>query len=105
MRIKTIQEFRSVGGWNVSFCAHSSSSRIRNIHLRLFRPNQGPHTVHLIETCQRAKKVMSHSPGLMDVANRQMNSVLNLPNKQMFLRKSRLQKDCYQSCSSKFLRG
>ena len=92
MLIKTIQEFRSVGAWNISFCAHYSSSKIRNIHLRLFRPDQGPHTVHLIETCQRAKKVMSDSPGLMDVANRQMNSVLNLPNRQMFLRKFRLQK-------------
>ena len=26
--------------------AHYPSSEIRNTHLRLFRPNQGPHTVH-----------------------------------------------------------
>lgn len=26
--------------------AHCSSSEIRNTHLRLFRPDQGPHTVH-----------------------------------------------------------
>ena len=84
MLIKNIQEFRSVGAWNVSFCAHYSSSKIRNIHLRLFCPDQGPHIVHLVETCQRAKKVMSDSSGLMNVANRPMNCVLNLPNRQMF---------------------
>ena len=106
MPIENIQEFRSDGAWNVSFCvplmlaykvakvagttgrtrglqtersffmmqyfrqssealrlsqvskmlrqltgqisAHYSSSKIRNTHLRLFRPDQGPHTEHCI---------------------------------------------------------
>ena len=114
MRIENIQEFRSDGAWNVSFCAllmptykvtkvarttgrarclqtersfsmmqdfrqsseavgssqvstilqqltgqisaHYSSSKIRNTHSRLFRPDQGPHLlcfsffVHLLRT-------------------------------------------------------
>ena len=29
--------------------AQYSSSKIKNTHLRLFRPDQGPHTVHISE--------------------------------------------------------
>ena len=32
---------------------------------------------------QRAKKVVSHSPGLVDFAIRPVNSVFNLPNRQV----------------------
>ena len=33
--------------------------------------------------CQRAKKVVSNSPGLVDIAIRLVNSVFNLPNGQV----------------------
>ena len=53
---------------------------------------------------QRAKKVMSDSPGLVDFAIGLLKSVLNVSDSQMnsFFRKFRLQKNCNQSCSSKF---
>ena len=48
---------------------------------------------------QRAKKVVSDSPGLVDFAVGLVNFVLNLPNGQVtFLGKFKLQKDCNQSC-------
>ena len=44
---------------------------------------------------QRAKKVVSDSPGLMDIAIRLVNSVLNLPNGQVtFFEEFNLQKNC-----------
>ena len=51
-----------------------------------------------------AKKVMSDSPGLVDFAIGLLKSVLNVSDGQMnsFFRKFRLQKNCNQSCSSKF---
>ena len=53
---------------------------------------------------QRAKKVMSDSPGLVDFALGLLKSVLNVSDGQMnfFFRKFRLQKNCNQFCSSKF---
>ena len=53
---------------------------------------------------QRAKKVMSDSPGLVDFAIGLLKSVLNVSDRQMnsFFTKFRLQKNCNQSCSSKF---
>ena len=38
---------------------------------------------HLFVTCQRAKKVVSDSPGLEDFAIRLVNSVFNLPDGQV----------------------
>ena len=50
-------------------------------------------------THQRAKKVMSDSPGLVDFAFGPVNSVLNLPDGQVnFFGKFKLQKDGHQSC-------
>ena len=44
---------------------------------------------------QRAKKVVSHSPGLVDFTIRLVNSVLNLPNRQVkFFEEFNLQKNC-----------
>ena len=44
---------------------------------------------------QRAKKVVSHSPGLVDFTIRLVNSVLNLPNGQVkFFEEFNLQKNC-----------
>ena len=48
---------------------------------------------------QRAKKVVSDSPGLVDFAFGLVNSVLNLSDGQAnFLGKFKLQKDGSQSC-------
>ena len=48
-----------------------------------------------MEWSQRAKKVVSDSPGLVDFAIRLMNSVLNLPDGQvMFFEEFKLQKNC-----------
>ena len=48
---------------------------------------------------QRAKKVVFHSPGLVDFAIGLVSFVLNLPDGQMlFFGKFKLQKDCNQSC-------
>ena len=50
-------------------------------------------------TCQRAKKVVSDSLGLVDFALRLVNTVLNLPDGQVnFFGKFKLQKDGNQSC-------
>ena len=44
---------------------------------------------------QRAKKVVSHSPGLVDFTIRLVNSVLNLPNGPVkFFEEFNLQKNC-----------
>ena len=44
----------------------------------------GGFTVQSRELCfQRAKKVVSDSPGLVDFATGLVNSVLNLPNRQV----------------------
>ena len=44
---------------------------------------------------QRAKKVVSDSPGLVDFAIRLVNSVLNLPNGQLkYFEEFNLQKNC-----------
>ena len=52
---------------------------------------------------QRAKKVVSDSLGLVDSVIGPVNSVLNLPDRQMvFLGEFKLQKNCNQSCSSFF---
>ena len=54
-------------------------------------------------TYQRAKKVVSDSPGLVDSAIGPMNAVLNLPKGQVkFLGKFKLQKNCNQCGSSNF---
>ena len=51
------------------------------------------------ETYQRAKKVVSDSPGLVDFGFGLVNSVLNLPDGQVnFFGKFKLQKDGNQSC-------
>ena len=48
---------------------------------------------------QRAKKVVSDSPGLVDFAFGLVNSVFNLPNGQVnFWGKFKLQNDCNQPC-------
>ena len=48
---------------------------------------------------QRAKKVVSNSLGLAEFAFRLVNTVLNLPDRQVnFLGKFKLQKDGNQSC-------
>ena len=50
-------------------------------------------------TCQRVKKVVSDSPGLVDFALRLVNTVLNLLDGQVnFFGKFKLQKDGNQSC-------
>ena len=58
---------------------------------------------------QRAEKVVSDSLGLVDFAVGLVNSVINMPNEQQqqvnFARKFTLQKNCYQSCSSKLFSG
>ena len=56
---------------------------------------------------QRAKKVVSDSPGLVEFAIGLVIFVLNLPDGQVlfFLRKFKLQKDCNQSCWSKSVWG
>ena len=51
------------------------------------------------KTSQRAKKVVSDSPGLVDFAIGLVVFVLNLPDGQvLFFGKFKLQKDCNQSC-------
>ena len=48
---------------------------------------------------QRAKKVVSDSPGLVDFAIGPVVFVFNLPDGQvLFFGKFKLQKDCNQSC-------
>ena len=55
---------------------------------------------------QRAKKVMSNSPGLVDFTIGLVIFVLNLPDRQVFVfGKFKLQKDCNQSCQSKRVLG
>ena len=55
---------------------------------------------------QRAKKVVSDSPGLVDFAVGLVKSVLNLPDVQVrFFGKFKLLKNCNQSCSSKKFSG
>ena len=45
--------------------------------------------------CQRAKKVVSDSPGLVDFAIGLVNSVINLPDRQAkFFEGFKLQKNC-----------
>ena len=49
---------------------------------------------------------MSDGSGLVDFAIRLVNSVLNLPNRQVkFFGEFKLQKNCNQSCSSKSIFG
>ena len=63
-------------------------------------------TLCIIWTCvlQRAKKVVSDSPGLVDFAIARVNPVLNLPKGQVkFFGKFTLQKNCNQYCSSKIV--
>ena len=49
----------------------------------------------------RAKKVVSDSPGLVDFAIGLVNSVQNLPDRQVkFLGEFKLEKSCNQSCWS-----
>ena len=51
--------------------------------------------MHVNVTQQRAKKVVSDSPGLVDFAIELVNSVLNLSNGQVnFSEKFKLQKNC-----------
>ena len=48
-----------------------------------------------VNSVQRAKKVVSDSPGLVDFAIGQVNSVINLPDWQvMFFEEFHLQKNC-----------
>ena len=50
---------------------------------------------------QRAKKVVSDSPGLVDFTIGLVNSVLNLPAWQVkSFKEFKSQKNCYQPCSS-----
>ena len=53
-------------------------------------------SLHYLRCCvQRAKKVASDSPGLVDFAISLVNSVFNLPDRQvMFFEESELQKNC-----------
>ena len=60
------------------------------------------------QVTQRAKKGMSDSPGQVDFATcvRILNSALKLLNGQVkFFGELKLQKNCNQSCSSKFFGG
>ena len=51
---------------------------------------------------QRAKKVVSHSPGLVDFSIQLVNSVFNLPDRQvMFLRNSNNRRTVKSSASQK----
>ena len=55
---------------------------------------------------QLAKKGVSDSLGLVDFAIRQVNLVLNLPDKQVTVfREFKLQKNCNQSYLSKIFPG
>ena len=58
-------------------------------------------TDHTNNMYQRAKKVVSNSPGLMDFIIGLVNSVLNLPAWQVkSFKEFKSQKNCYQPCSS-----
>ena len=60
----------------------------------------------LNENPEREKKVMFDSLGLVDFAIWLVNSVLNLPEKQVkFFKKFKLQKNCNQCCLSKKFLG
>ena len=49
----------------------------------------------LFTLVQRAKKVVSDSPGLVDFAIGLVNSILDLPNRQVkFFEEFKLQKNC-----------
>ena len=51
--------------------------------------------MHHIRHMQRAKKVVSDSPGLLDFVIGLVNSVLNLPDGQVkFFEEFKLQKNC-----------
>ena len=64
------------------------------------------HNSHNFFSWQRAMKVVSDSPGLVDFAFGLVNSVLNLSDGQVnFLGKFKLQKDGNQSCYSKRVLG
>ena len=59
-----------------------------------------------IALSQRAKKVVSDSPGLVDFAIRLVIFVLNLPEgRVLFFGRFKLLKDCHQSCESKRVLG
>ena len=54
-----------------------------------------------VDNKQRAKKVVSNSPGLVDFAIGLMNSVLNSPKGQVkFFGKFKFQENCNQCCLS-----
>ena len=58
--------------------------------------------VNFIYRFQRAKKVVSDSPGLQDSATGPVNSVINLPDGQVkFLRNSNYRRTVKSICSSK----
>ena len=60
--------------------------------------NQMQHNLFIVIS-QRAKKVVSDSPGLVDFAIRLVIFVLNLPDGQvLFFGRFKLLKDCHQSC-------
>ena len=60
--------------------------------------NQMQHNLFIVLS-QRAKKVVSDSPGLVDFAIRLVIFVLNLPYGQvLFFERFQLLKDCHQSC-------
>ena len=62
------------------------SNRVTSDKKRIHTPPLSP---------QRAKKVVSDSPGLVDFAIGLLNSVINLPNRQVkFFEKFKLQKNC-----------
>ena len=62
--------------------------------------------LHIRRTEQRAKKVVSNSPGLVDFAIGLLNSALNLPEGQLkVVEKFTLQKNCNQCCISKIFWG
>ena len=62
-------------------------------HLPVFGKNPA-RFVNFIYRFQRAKKVVSDSPGLQDSATRPVNSVINLPDGQVkFFEEFKLQKN------------
>ena len=64
---------------------------------RLYTNLQGPKAPGLHQFCmtQHAKKVVSDNQGLVDFAIRLVNSVLNLPDRQVkFFREFKLQYNC-----------
>ena len=65
----------------------------------LWRHHVGVPLAYEICLQQRAKKIVSDSPGLVDFGFGPVNSVLNLPDGQVnFFGKFKLQTDCNQSC-------